>query len=474
MTSSYLPEWALRSSYAVLGRPVMRARIALLLMVTTPAVYSQAIFAQTTDPRHLSFKSITLEDAVAFGLEHNLDLHVAQIGLQSAKSEARSIRSETRIQLSATTFLSVSSEPGSLLLAGQPSSPTVMQVPQKLFGDQNITAMAPIYTGGRLQSAVAAADLRTRAAAEDIRTARLEAALHIREAGYRVEVFAAVEEAAAARLASTVEMLKTTRALFDAGKGLQSAVLRVEAEMADARRMRANAQNLRLQAYLDLKLSMGLAGNSEIELNEPLKYTPVQMDLDRLIHTAMHSRPEVTGATLKLTASKQLIASTRASAGPQVYGMAMTDGFTSGPTSSRTGYTVGIVMSVPLLDGGQRRAESEQARSNSERANVDLQKVSLQVENDVRSAWLNLQTASQNVEATSQSVAAAQASYDTTLLRVQNQKALLVEQLDSLAALVQARANASQSLYDHNNATAMLMRAVGVEHVDQLIQGGTR
>jgi outer membrane protein TolC len=44
---------------------------------------------------------------------------------------------------------------------------------------------------------------------------------------------------------------------------------------------------------------------------------------------------------------------------------------------------------------------------------------------------------------------------------VQNGKAILVEQLDALAALTQARTNVAQALYDHSLAAARLQRAVG-------------
>jgi outer membrane protein TolC len=52
-------------------------------------------------------------------------------------------------------------------------------------------------------------------------------------------------------------------------------------------------------------------------------------------------------------------------------------------------------------------------------------------------------------------------AYDVMVLRVENQRSILLEQLDALAALTQSRANLAQALYDHSIAVARLQRAIG-------------
>ncbi len=126
--------------------------------------------------------------------------------------------------------------------------------------------------------------------------------------------------------------------------------------------------------------------------------------------------------------------------------MAMADGFTSHPQGTREGYTVGVVLSLPLMDGGQRRAETAQARARQERAEAEARDLELRVAVEVQQAWLDVQTAAENYRTAQAALQAAQAAYDVTALRVQNQKGLLVEQLDALAALTQARGNVAQAL----------------------------
>ena len=141
--------------------------------------------------------------------------------------------------------------------------------------------------------------------------------------------------------------------------------------------------------------------------------------------------------------------------------MAMADGFTSRLQGTREGYTVGIVVSLPLFDGGQRKAESAQARAQQERADAEVRDLELRVAVEVQQAWLDVGTAAENYRTAQTALLAAQSAYDVTTLRVQNQKALLVEQLDALASLTQARTNIAQALYDHSLAVARLNRAAG-------------
>jgi outer membrane protein len=122
---------------------------------------------------------------------------------------------------------------------------------------------------------------------------------------------------------------------------------------------------------------------------------------------------------------------------------------------------VGLVISLPLLDGGQRRAETARARAQEERTQAEESDLELRVANEVQQAWLDVQTAAENYNTAQAGVLAAQSAYDVTVLRVQNQKSILLEQLDALAVLTQARANIAQALYDHSVAVARLHRAVG-------------
>lgn len=404
---------------------------------------------------------LALEQAVQTGLRENLMVRAAQADVRAAVAETRVARSQTRPQVSANTYLSFGDSSNILYTAGNVMPQNYLNVPSQGFADQNLTLMVPIYSSGRLENSVKAASQRERAVTADAGGVQAETALRIKDAYYRALLAVETVKTAQTRVDASAELVKTTQALFTAGKGLEASVRRVEAEQADARRALTTARNTEAKALLDLKAAMGVRLDSDISLSDALTFTPPTGDLAAQLADATKTRPELQAVHARTTAAETQTRSVRGSQGPQVYGMAMADGFTSHLQGTREGYTVGVVLSLPLLDGGQRRAETAQARARQERAEAEARDLELRVAVEVQQAWLDVQTAAENYRTAQTALQAAQSAYEVTALRVQNQKGLLVEQLDALASLTQARGNVAQALYDHSLAAARLQRAVG-------------
>ena len=411
--------------------------------------------------RSLVRGSLSVGQAVQIGLRENLMIRVAKADVGAAEAETRVMRSMTRPQLSANTYLTVGSSPNLLSTSPNVMPVNTLAVPSNGFADQNLTLMVPLYTGGRLRNQVRAASERQRAASADVAGVESETALAIKDAYYRTLLAVELVKVAQARVDASTELVRTTRAQFEAGKGIEASVQRVGAELADAQRDVTATQNQRAKSLLDLKAAMGVSLDSEIALSDPLMFAAPSGDLKASLAEAARIRPELLAARLRAGAAQAGVASVRGSQGPQVYGAAMADLFAPRAMSTNAGGTLGVVISLPLFDGGQRRAEVDRARAGQARAEAETQNIELRVSNEVRQAWLDRDTADQNYRTAQTAVQAVQAAYDVTLLRVQNQKAILVEQLDALTALIRARANLAQALYDHALATARLQRAIG-------------
>lgn len=405
--------------------------------------------------------ALTLTQAVQTGLRENLSVRAAQAEAQVAAAEKRVARSQTRPQVSANTYFTYGDTPNIFSSAPGIMPNNVLAAPQQGQADQNVTLMVPLYNSGRLNNLVRAAGERERAANADIGGVQAETALRIKDAYYRALLAAEMVRVAEAKVEAATELARTTRALFEAGKGLEASVRRVEAEQADAQRNLTTARNEQAKSLLDLKAAMGVRLDSDITLADTLTFTPPSGDLAAQLADAAKTRPELVAAQARLAAARHQTSAARGAQGPQVVGMAMADGFTSNSMGSRGGYGLGVVVSIPLLDGGERRAETAKMRAMQERAEIEKRDLELRVANEVRQAWLDVETAAANYRTAQTAVQAAQAAYDVTALRVQNQKSLLVEQLDALAALTQARGNLAQALYEHSFAVARLRRAVG-------------
>lgn len=405
--------------------------------------------------------ALTLAQAVQTGLRENLMIRASQADVKAAAAATRIARSQRRPQLSATTYVTYGDFSNIFSTAPNVTPGNSLLVPSQGYADQNLMFTLPVYTSGRLEYQDRAASDRERAAAAEVEGVQTETALRIKEPYYRALLAAETVKAAQARVEAAGELVKTTQALFSAGKGLEASVRRVEAEQADAQRLRTTARNGQAKALLDLKAAMGVRLESEFTLADALVFAPLVGGLSAQLKEAAQLRPELRSSRARLAAAGHQTASIRASQGPQVYGMAMADGLTSRLSGTREGYSVGLVISMPLLDGGQRQAETAQARAQEERAQAETRDLELRVANEVQQAWLDVQTAAENYRTALTALEAARSAYEVTAVRVQNQKGILVEQLDALATLTQARGNVAQALYDHSLAVARLQRAAG-------------
>ena len=328
--------------------------------------------------------------------------------------------------------------------------------------DANLMLMAPLYTGGYLAGLVAAAVGREQAAIAEASGMQAEVALRIREFYLRALYGAELIKAQQARVEAAEAMVRNSRAQLDAGKGIEASVRRAEAELAEAHRELTMAENDRRKLLLDLLAEMGASMDTQVALTESLSFAPPTRTLQESIAAADKTRGELLAARQRVRVAGGQVYSAEGASRPQVYGFAMGDAFTPRDMMGNSvGYTFGLTVSLPVFDGGMRRSEVAAARAMRERAQAEADRWKLQVEKEVRQAWLDIETAAQNYRTAEAAIVAAQAAYDVMAVRVEAGKAILVEQLDALAALTRARANLARALYEHQIAIAKLIRVIG-------------
>ena len=414
-----------------------------------------------TDARPRISGPLPLEAAVDTTIKSNLAVEAMQFEADAASQETRATRAMTRPQLSATTYLSSGSMPNILGTPPGIGPASTLTVPGRTFADQNLSLMVPLYTGGRLENLVKAASKRESAAMADVGTAQLDAVYLVKEIYYRALLAGEIVKASQARVDAAAALVEVTRAQFEAGKGIQASVARAMAELADAKRTRANANNDQVKLLLDLRRAMGVRLDSDITLTDALSMAPPAGDLDADLGEAERVRPELLAARARVDSAKAQTGAAKGDRKPQLYGTAMADAFAPRVGSKNIGGTIGLAMSIPLRDSGQRAAEVRRMEAIARRSEAELRELELRVATEVRQARLDVETATENYRAAQAVVESSQAAYDVVVLRVENQKSILVEQLDALATLTQARVNLVQALFDHSIAMARLQRAIG-------------
>jgi outer membrane protein len=319
--------------------------------------------------------------------------------------------------------------------------------------------MAPLYTGGALEAQERSSRAMRGAAVEDANETREDVLLEVAQDYFAVLKAEEQAAAAASYLESAEEMARQSRSQLEAGKGIASSVQRAEAEVSVAKVTQASALGEEEDALLDLKAAMGLPLGSAIVVDAADHVDGQIKPLDSYLAEAAQHRSALAAAKARVSSAEADLRAALGVGSPQLYAVAAAD---SATRSSMSGAAVGLTLSLPLFDGGERSAGIARARAARDKARFALTGAQLAVERDVRKAYLDLNTAAAKEASAQDEFESASASYDIAVLRVQNGKAILVEQLDALQALSRARADSLSAKYDREAATDRLLRAAGL------------
>jgi len=259
---------------------------------------------------------------------------------------------------------------------------------------------------------------------------------------------------------ATEERVRVARERYAAGSINLADVLRNQTEYAAALQQMAAATRDAEMALLDLKATIGADLASDVRLTDQLAEQPVAATSQEATAAALRDRPEVRRAEFGVRAAEAALKAVRGSYAPQVYLNAMGSA-TSSAGQSMSGVGAAVVVTVPLVTGGQRSAEVREAEAKLASAKQQLESARLQVAREASDAWLAVQAARVAVHASQQALSQAEEDYRIAQMRYETGKAINVEVLDALAALVSARTNYSQALCDQGIAADQLLRAMG-------------
>ena len=378
--------------------------------------------------------------------------------MDSSADWAQSVRSKLSPRVSLNAY-AISGNYGAIF----GSSPTVDPVntllsPSGFLGDANIMVMMPLWTGGFLESQSGAARSLVGAAIADSAEVESDVALSVEVGFLRAQLADANVTASHAKVVSLEEIVRVTQSRFEVGKDIAASVSRVQADLSQAKRLERVALGEREKACLDLLASMG----ARLDLRPTIEFdSDPDSTLDPLancLRLARQSRPAIKAARARLESTTFDLRAAHSATLPQVYGVAFADSATQ--TVNR-GSAVGVTVSFPLYDAGERRAMISKSQAEKAKAEANMAQVQIEVERDVREAYIDVETAEAALASARDAVNAAQSAYDVINLRVANGKGILLELLDSLQALAQAKSDLAVARYERSNSLFRLRRLVG-------------
>ncbi len=418
---------------------------------------------------------LTLEQAVELALQKNLRVKAAGADARAMDSMRRETLAPFWPQLSANGyFADPRMAPNVYTTAGNTMPRKYPDIHSDQTPDGNFTAMYSLFSGGRDWYSYKAATRRAEAGREMLRGAEVDAAMQA-----RLDYIGVLRETENLRVTVDLlrdidERLRVTREGFDAGRLPRYYVLRDEAERANVVQMQAMAQSRTEQALVALKTTLGVDLASSITLADRLEFTPVAVSIEEGIREAGERQPEIKAAVKQREAAEAEVRAAYGNYFPQVSLSYMYDwawmknrAWESQEERMRMrgdnteGYSVGLVVTLPLFDGLMRENALNTAKAKQERAVQAEGLVRQQIAREVNQAALMLAAAEKGIEASRKGLEQAEEEFRVVRERFESGRGIQLEILDAQVVLTRARFNAVNALADYHSALAMWVRATG-------------
>lgn len=419
--------------------------------------------------------ALTMEQAVDLARQKSLRVKASDAEARAADSMRREALAPFWPQFSANGYINDQRmAPNVYTSAGNTMARNYQVFNADRNRDGNVTAMYPLFSGGRDYYGYKAATARADAAREMLRGSELDVSMQA-----RLDYIGALREAENARvtgqlLRSVEERLRVSREMFDKGRIPRYYLLRDQAEMADAAQMDAMVRSRVDLALVSLKTTMGVDLSSPITLADHLEFTPTILSIEEGIRQASESHPDLKAAARQREAAQADVRAAYGNYFPQVsvgymYDWAwmknrawesQAERMRSGADTSE-GYSVGVVVTLPLFDGFLRENALKTAKAKLDGTIQAEGLARQQIAKEVNRAALMLAAAGKSVEASRKGLEQAEEDYRIVKERFESGRGIQLEILDAQVSLTRARFNSVSALAEYNSALAMWLRATG-------------
>jgi len=438
------------------------------LVLTTALAVAQVKLPRIEGP-------LTMDQAVEQAIRGSLRAKAAGADARAMESMKRETLAPFWPQLSANGYFNDQRmQPNVFTSAGNTMARNYQVFNSDQTRDGNFTAMYSLFSGGRDYYGYKAAARRAEAGREMLRGTEVDVAMQT-----RIDYIAALRESENVRvtvdlLRDIEERLRIARQMFDAGRIPRYYLLRDEAERANVVQMDAMAKSRLEQALVALKTTLGVDLASPITLADRLEFTPVAVSIDEGIREASGRQPEIRAAVKQREAAAAEVRAAYGNYFPQVslsymYDWARMDSRAwesqaenmKMRSDGSEGYSVGVVVTLPLFDGFMRENALNTAKEKLERAAQAEGLVRQQIAKEVNQAALMLGAAEKSVQASRTGLEQAEEESRVMKERFESGRGIQLEVLDAQVALTRARFNAVNALADYHSALAMWLRATG-------------
>ena len=324
-----------------------------------------------------------------------------------------------------------------------------------------------LYSGGSVKYSVQAKDLALEAVKAQAERTKQTVCNGVSSAYYELQRSRARLVVAEEALKLTREHLREVELFYKNGVVAKNQVLRVQVEVSDSELGRIQAANAVNVAWSALERAVGIPLRLDYRLPEP-ESTPGTFDVPEGVRTlAFSNRPELTSLERSRLSALALSKAALGQGGPQVVlqGEAYDVGDRFYP-DVQDDWKITIAASWKFYDGGESKAKAAEAEAAAEELLYLMEDLKNQIDLEISTALLNLRSSEQKVSVAKDQVESAGEEYRMALRRYRAQVGTNLDVLDSRVALINARNQLVDSVYDVFQSRADLLFALGLNSLE--------
>lgn len=269
-------------------------------------------------------------------------------------------------------------------------------------------------------------------------------------------------ETARANIALSRAVLTLAENQKNAGTGTGIEITRTRVQLANDQQRLLVAENARHGSHLQLLRAMDLQLDIELELTDKLGYEPVDaMTLEQAKAQALAERPDLKAQKEREDSARLSASATKMERLPSLSAFGDYGSIGTGFDDAFPTRTYGVLLRLPIFDGGRRDARRAESASQYRAELVRTKDLKEQIELDVRLALDALHSAEEQVKVARTGLELSENELAQARRRYESGVTFGLEVTDAQTRLERARDNQTEALYNYSLARIDLEQAMG-------------
>ncbi|MBK7104739.1 MAG: TolC family protein [Ignavibacteriae bacterium] len=341
---------------------------------------------------------------------------------------------------------------------------TGLESTKDYFTNFSISLQQPLFTFNTQQANLERAEINLENSKRNFDEAEQNIIYNVKSAFYNLYKIKENVKILEEKVKQNEESFLTAKNKLVAGLIAEVEALQLEVDLASSKNELLNSQRSYEEDLSNFKLLLGLELDENIEIISNIEYSPIIVDEEKAIESALNKRPDLLNQQSEIYLSKlnvEEIDSRRQIKADLIarYGLSKNDEkFSSLYADLLDDINVGLNLSIPIWDWGQNNKQVESAEANYKINQLVYENLKKTIRNDVISAINRLNSAKARVEVLSKSVEIAEKSYNISLERFRSGTISSFDLAQMQIRLTEAKNNSLSALIDYNLALADLER----------------